>query len=553
MRLRARLWNPYLLVFLSSGCTMVIELVASRLVAPRIGVSLYTWTSVIGVILAGMSLGNYIGGRLADKWASPRLLGIVFALASLTTLTTLWLNNDLHQFKLPVGAPLMVWIVLYIAAVFMAPALALGCVSPIIVKLSLTSLQRTGSTVGKIYAWSSAGSIVGTFLTGFLLISRLGTKATIVVVAGLLILLAVWFLSDAPWRRALLWAAVTLVLFAGALGLLWHGQFLRSECASETDYFCINVIEREIAGRPMRELVLDRLVHSYSDIEDPTNLTYGYEKTYAAVIQPLLTRKPNLDVFFIGGGGYTFPRYLEAVLPASRLTVAEIDPGVTETAYQALGLKRDTRIVTHNEDARQTLSQRATPGAYDVVFGDAFNDYSVPYHLTTREFDALVARALRDDGIYLANIIDGGQRGHFLRAFVRTLRGVLPYVAVIPSMSDWQESTRNTFVIVGSRQPLDLSYLSSEYQPVGEQELEAYLTLERPLVLTDDYVPVDNLLAPVVADSAGGFVLEDEAAQRVRAQLAVAGASVGLAIMALVVWRLRHRASAREKEVKSDG
>lgn len=521
---------------------MVIELVASRLIAPRVGVSLYTWTSVIGVILAGISLGNYIGGRLADRYASSRLLGIILGLSALATLAILWLNNDLHTFRLPLDkAPFVLWVVVYIAAVFMLPAVLLGCVSPIVVRLSLTSLQRSGSTVGKIYAWSSVGSIVGTFVTGFILISELGTKTTIVIVASLLMLLALWFLADAPWRKALLWAGTAFILFGAALGSLWRGGFLKSECLLETDYFCIKVYEREMAGRPIRELILDRLVHSYSDLQDPTNLVYSYEKVYAAVIQPLMLSKPDLDVFFIGGGGYTFPRYLEATLPASRLVVAEIDPGVTETAHALLGLSRETRIITYNEDARQTLMYRVAPSSFDVVFGDAFNDYSVPYHLTTLEFDQLVARALRDDGLYLANIIDGGKRGHFLRAFVRTVRRALPYVAVIPSMEGWQSSTRNTFVIVGSRQPLDLSYLPRQYQPVPEEELEAYLALEPPLILTDDYVPVDNLLAPVVSDSAAGYVLEREIAQRVRVRLIAVGTFLLLCTAGVLYWRVRRR------------
>jgi spermidine synthase len=545
MRLRERLWNPYALVFISSACIMVIELVASRLIAPRVGVSLYTWTSVIGVILAGISLGNYLGGRLADRFASTRLLGIIFGLASLGTLAILWLNNDLHEFKLPLNAPLMVWIVLYIAAVFMLPAVILGCVSPIIVKLSLTSLQRSGSTVGKIYAWSTVGSIVGTFATGFWLISRLGTKTTITLVAALLMLLAIWFLSDAPWRRALLGAGGALILFGAALGLLARTGFLRSECMMETDYFCINVHERQMGGRTIRELVLDRLVHSYADLEDPSHLAYGYEQTYAAVIAPWMARKPDLEMFFIGGGGYTFPRYMEAVLPESRLVVAEIDPGVTEAAHNWMGFGRDTGVITYNQDARQVLKEQVEPGSFDIVFGDAFNDFSVPYHLTTLEFGQLVARALRDDGLYLANIIDGGRHGHFLRAFVRTLREVFPHVAVIPSMSGWEDSERNTFVIVGSRQPLDLSFLPAAYRPVDEEEMAAYLAMEKPLILIDDYVPVDNLLAPVVADSASGFVVEGDVALRVRTRLIVVGAALGVLMIALAAWLVRRWRRAR--------
>jgi len=140
MRLRQRLWNPYGIVFTSSACIMVLELVASRLIAPQLGVSLYTWTSVIGVILAGISLGNYIGGRLADRYASPRFLGLIFGLAALGSLSILWLNGKMGNINLPEAVPLLLWVVAFIAAEFFIPSAILGCVSPIVVKLSLTDL-----------------------------------------------------------------------------------------------------------------------------------------------------------------------------------------------------------------------------------------------------------------------------------------------------------------------------------------------------------------------------------------------------------------------------
>ncbi|MBM3190123.1 MAG: spermidine synthase, partial [Chloroflexi bacterium] len=294
MTLRQRLWRPSAIVFLSSACIMIIELVASRLMAPKLGVSLYTWTSVIGVILAGISLGNYLGGRLADRWASSRLLGIVFALAALGSLSIIGLSSNLHSIRLPERVPLIAWVVAYIAAIFFVPSTILGCVSPIVVKLSLTDLRRTGTTVGRIYAWSSVGSIVGTFATGFWLISWFGTKTIVVMVAGLQLLMAIWFLTDATRRRALVSAAVCALAFSGAMAWLGLGNALARECVMETNYFCIKVHDTQRDGRTIRELVLDRLVHSYSDLEDPTHLVYGYEQTYAEVIRPMMAAKPDL-------------------------------------------------------------------------------------------------------------------------------------------------------------------------------------------------------------------------------------------------------------------
>lgn len=534
--------SPHVLVFITSASVMVIELVASRLIAPRVGVSLHTWTAVIGITLAGGSLGNYLGGRLADRWASSSLLGTILLLASLSTLLILWLNNDLHDAPLPTQVPLMVWILLYVGAVFMLPSVLLGCVSPIVVKLSVTDLQRTGSTVGGIYACSVAGSIVGTFATGFFLISALGTKPTLLIIAGILLLLALWFLGDNTRRRVVVRVALSLTLFGAGIGLLSYEGYLRSECLRETNYFCINVYESRADGRTIYELLLDRLVHSYSDLEDPTHLVYGYERTYAEVIAPLAAQKPDLDVMFIGGGGYTFPRYLEATLPQSRLVVAEIDPEVTEIAYERLGLARDTRIETHNMDARSYFTYHAEADAFDVVFGDAFNDYSVPFHLTTREFDQLVDRSLRSGGLYLANIIDGGPHGHFFRAYVRTLQSVFAHVAVIPSMTDWQKASRTTFVIIASQEPLELEHLSAEFQPLSAEELESYLAQESVRLLTDDYVPVDNLMAPVVEDSFSFAYLTPEMTQLIMVRLIVIGAAIVLLVVGLIVWRLRRRA-----------
>jgi len=497
--IREKLWNPNAVVFVSSACIMVIELVAGRITAPQIGVSLYTWTSIIGVVLAGISVGNYLGGRLADRYASEPFLGIVFSLASFASLSIPSLTNWAHELN-PPDVPVMIWIVTYITLLFFLPSMILGCISPIVVKLSLTDLKRTGTTVGKIYAWSSVGSIAGTFATGFFLISWFGTRTVVLLVAAILFLMGLYFLTAKGWR----WAILLVILFASALGLLRWKQHLESTCLRETNYFCIKVHEEEIEGKTVLKLILDRLVHSYVDLEDPTWLVYGYEKAYAAVLQPFLEQHPDLRAFFIGGGGYTFPRYLEVLYPDSEVDVAEIDPEVTEVAHEMLGLPRDTRIRTYTRDARILVAEGTVSGPYELVIGDAFNDYSVPYHLTTLEFNEAIADMLTDDGLYVVNLVDSFRRGHFLRAYVRTIQRTFDRVAVIPVAEGWENSVRTTFVIAASQVPVDLSRVpDSGYSPWSEEELAGFLAAEPPLILSDEYVPVDNLLAPVYEDSEG--------------------------------------------------
>jgi spermidine synthase len=487
------------IVFLSNFCILVIELVAGRMMAPLVGVSLYTWTSIIGVILAGISLGNYLGGKIADRYASRRALAFFFILSALGSASILW-TIELVTPLSNLAIPIVVNVLLVFTVVFLLPATILGTISPIVVKLTLADLRRTGDVVGKISAAGTAGSIAGTFATGFFLISAFGTRVIVWVVAAGLLLIGVFIALSTPGRQRYA-AALVLVLFAGASIFVWQNGWLTSNCLRETDYFCIKV-RTDPEDEDVRVLTLDRLVHSYVYLNEPTRLRYGYEQVYADVLAALFPDQQPVSAFFIGGGGYTFPRYIEIVHPGSRIDVVEIDPGVTQVAYSNLGLPLDTTIMSYNEDARRFISRLPAAGQYDLIVGDAFNDFSVPYHLTTLEFNQLVASHLSERGIYMVNIIDGLQ-GDFSRAYIHTLGQVFQHVAVAPVGGDLGAIKRQTIVVLASQQPIDeavsQSPLSTHFIP--QAELAAYLEAGSPITLTDNYVPVDNLLAPVFADS----------------------------------------------------
>jgi spermidine synthase len=498
-KLRTRLWQPNLIVFVSSACIMILELVASRIIAPYVGVSLYTWTSVIGVVLAGISLGNYLGGRLADRWASLRLLGGIFLLGGLSCFGVL--AADKLGRLTPGDWPIVVEIVVLSTALFFAPCVILGTISPVVAKLAVRDLAKTGSTVGKIYAAGAVGSIVGTFATGFVLISWFGTYTIVWGVAVMLLIMGLIFALGSRWGAMLIAA---LIIVGGSV-LAFSQRWVRGPCTRETNYFCIKVREEERDGEPVRLLILDRLVQSYTSLNNPTKLVYEYEQIYAEVTAYRAQRDDHLRALFIGGGGYTFPRYMEAVYPGSDIHVLEIDPGVTKVAYELLGLSRDTDIVTYNQDARLFLEGEPTE-VYDLIFGDAFNDFSVPYHLTTKEFNDLVRAWLADDGLYVVNIVDGA-RGDFIRAYTYTLCQTFRHVYLAPAIASWRESPRITFVLIASDVPLNLAAFRTidagdgdpllARQVLSEEELNALLAEGRVVTLTDQYAPVDQMLAPV--------------------------------------------------------
>jgi spermidine synthase len=254
--------------------------------------------------------------------------------------------------------------------------------------------------------------------------------------------------------------------------------------------------------------VLDHLVHSYVSLTNPTALVYGYEKIYAEMAEYRTRSKQSPDVLMIGGGGYTFARYMQTVYPQNEMHVIEIDPGVTQFAYDFLALPREMKIITSNEDAR-TFFARPPTKKYDLIMGDAFNHYSVPYHLTTKEFNERVRQWLAADGLYVVNIIDGPY-GEFVRAYYHTLQQTFKYVYLDEGNYNWRNASRSFFVLIGTDKPLDLALLATCEAGDGDalasrllasqEELIKLQTEARLITLTDQYVPVDQMLASVFTE-----------------------------------------------------
>jgi spermidine synthase len=549
----------YLVVFVASCCTLILELVAGRILAPYIGVSLYTWTSIIGVVLAGISLGNYTGGRVADRWPRRRTLGVLLAAGGLASLAILPLiniataiptaqlvdpNNTLGGvLPLDRAATLILRIVVITTLIFFPPSFILGMVSPVVIKLTLQDLAHSGGLVGKVYALSTLGSILGTFATGFVLVQLFGTRI-IVLGVGLVLLVMAFVFGDlvrlSSRAVAPLAAGVLLVgLLVPARNVKAYGcldiqadrmecfqrsvadgweQALDNGCLHETAYYCIKVtdhIVNSVQDQIIKQLVLDHLVHSYNSLEDPNYLEYGYIKVYAEVADYLAKRLPDQSIrmLYVGGGGYTLPRHIEATYPNARQEIMEIDPGVTQTVYEKLGVDpARTRIVTYNFDGRLMLNQLLTTGTgqYDLIIGDAFNDLSIPYHLTTREFDQGLKRLLKPDGFYLALVIDKLRGGKFMPAYTRTVMDVWPAAQVLSDAEPWQSSAPSTYVVAAGNEALDPSRLTGvRAQGVNGsfvthimpgELMNQWLTEANAPVLTDDYAPVDNLIAPVFAE-----------------------------------------------------
>ena len=484
------------IVFVASFCLLVIELVAGRILAPHVGVSLYTWTSIIGVVLAGISIGAWIGGVLADRFDPNAILPILLTLAAAASFAIVPLANLIGADVLPLPeSSLMLRVLALSAIIFFLPSFLLGTISPVAVKMALRDLAQTGHVVGRIYAVSTVGSILGTFATGFFLIARFGTHAILIGVACVLLICAA-----ATFRRKI--AAVAILPLAAAC--VFASQRMQSPLErgsayfKETSYFTIRVEHRTALDgvRPLETLILDQLVHSLDDPASPCYLAYGCLNIFHELVQWKAQRGPPLELLFIGGGGYTLPRCVESTFPGARIDVAEIDPGVTDVAYRFMGLPRNTRVHTANVDARWFLMR--SDRKYDIIFGDAFNDISVPYHLTTREFIALQKRHLKPGGVLATNIIDNVAFGDFFPSYLMTTRAVFgDDVVVLGDRENYGRDAQSTLVVIASGRGFQ-SQGRGIVLPQGD--VAEAVDRGRWTILTDDHAPVDNLLAPLFVE-----------------------------------------------------
>jgi MFS family permease len=469
------------LVFFTSASVLVIEILAGRLLAPFLGVSLETYTGIIGTVLAGMALGGALGGRLADRRDPRSLVGPALVTGGGLALMSLPVVSLLGP-PLAGGGPFE--IVVLAALAFFPSAAVLSAVSPMVAKLRLGNLADTGSVVGGLSAAGTAGALVGTFATGFVLIAALPSRP-IVVALGLALVVVGMALSWSMGPRRVVPVAVAVTVLAGLVVLALPGR-----CQYETAYYCVRV-EADPRHPSGRTLVLDNLRHSYVDLDDPAHLEFRYARLLARAIDTGTGAGP-LRVLYLGGGGFTLPRWVEATRPGSEARVLEIDPDLVGIARDRLGLRTGPGLEVRVGDARLSLDDEPT-AAYDVVIGDAFGGLSVPWHLTTVEVVRQVRRVLRPGGIYGVNVIDGGPR-RFLHAEVASLAAVFEHDTLIDPPARDGGAVANHVVVAGDAAPgLTPASVAAEDGSVVPPE-ELAVRLRGAPLLTDDHAPVDQLL-----------------------------------------------------------
>lgn len=503
-------------LFLSSAGALVIEIVAGRMLAPYIGMSLYTWTAIIATVLAGLSVGHWIGGELSNgtHTRTRRVLAAAMWLAASSAAGSLLLIRLLSPAILGAGLDPIVAIILLAASLFFLPSLFVGVVSPALTKLAVDDAPHSaGRVIGQMYAVSAIGSIVGTLGAGYVFISWIGSIGTMLVVAAVFASLGAILALSARLSRLSL-SALSIITVATVVAGVTAGQRVAafvSPCTEESNYYCIRVIDYTFdSGRPSALMVLDHMGHGINDRDDPTRLHTSYVELVDELLRARGGSAEAFSAFFIGGGAYTLPRAWSAAFPRAALTVAEVDPAVTRVAREHMWLDAAPNLTIEHEDARMLLQSMPSQRQFDVIVGDAFHDISVPAHLVTREFASEVHGRLALHGFYALTVIDHSRKPLFLFSSVRTLLEVFPKVEVWVDSRQMAAGGRLTFLVLAANESTTASRITS--RPTAEPEAQRVWLRWPPRrlmraieasatpVLTDDYAPVDRLMFPVLKE-----------------------------------------------------
>ncbi len=480
-------------VFVCGALVMIYEITGSRLLAPYIGTSTYVWTSLIGVILAALSLGYWLGGKAADKKPDIKILASVIFLAGGAVALTIFLKDVILSFI--ALSPFILEIKAVLAAILLfAPAsVLLGFVTPYVVKLKMSDLADAGKTVGRLYALSTIGSIFGTFLAGFFLIPFVGSIRTLYLIGACLIALSILLVPFAFTRVNLM----ILVLFVFGISISeLHSFYLRKANDLhdiDTEYSRIQIFTTtdEESGRQIRNLAFDPHYTQSRMYLDSDELASEYIKFYHLIRH----FKPDFQkTLMIGGAGYSFPKNYLETYPNAEIDVVEIDPNMTEIAKRFFRLEENPRLKIIHEDGRVFLNQAGSE-KYDAVLMDAFGSlFSVPFQLTTIEAVREINRVLKPDGIVIFNLGGAleGTASRFFQAEFATYKKVFPQVFVFKVDDEKSDSQVQNLIIVACKSNNPALFNSRE--PEISQLLSHLYNQDFPdsqPILTDDLAPVE--------------------------------------------------------------
>jgi spermidine synthase len=486
-----------LTVFVCGAVLLGLEIVGSRVLAPYFGSSIFVWGSLISTFLAGLTLGYYLGGFLADR--RPRLLAmaVLILLAGVLVVILPVIHPPINRAIAGVDFGPRLNPLLATLCLFFLPSVFMGTVSPYAIKLAASSLATIGNTAGLIYAISTAGSIVGALFTAFYLIQMIGVRSILYSLGMTLMALAIMLIivhratTGRLRKPVMLWGL--FVVLGAALP-----TFATVNILYEKDSLYHHIVVTD--DDSLRTLRFDRLRQSALDLKDPFRMVFHYTQ-YLHLAMAFHDHPQR--ALFIGLGGGSAPRRFHRDYPTLQIDVAELDPEVVRVAKNFFMFQEDDRMKVQAVDGRIFLQK--TPQHYDLIVLDAYYADAIPFHLTTREFLTELKAKLSPSGIVVSNVIGTvhGADSKLFRSILKTLETEFRQTYVFPV-----DEVANIIVIATQgNERLSKQEVIRRARRL-EEEHKVQLPIERFAhsyvldripqddvpVLTDDYAPVDGLL-----------------------------------------------------------
>ena len=483
------------IILIVNAIYMILELIASRLLSPYFGNTTIVWTSVIGIILLSSSIGNYIGGIIADKEKLQKAIKLILLSSGIMVLIIPLIQSSVLDFMLNNIHDIKIGAILSTILLFFIPSMLIGLLSPIVIKLKIDDLKNAGKVSGKISAIATLGCILGDFIGGFYLIPNFGANAILYVLAIILFILTLFF-SELKLKNFLLPASLSL--FCGILSFTY--SLYNEDCGNKVlaGDFDVKVIYDTTYGRATiyndesrerRCFYIDNALESaaYLDKENRYELVAPYTNFYNLILS---SNKEVTDTLMIGGGGFSYPKYYISNYENKNMDVVEIDKKVIKLAkkyfylddlIEEFDLENNKRLNIIEEDGRVYLN-RCTK-KYDAILNDAFVGENPVKTLTTLEAIENIYNLLNEDGLYLTNIIASldGSNSEFLKAEVQTLKQVFKNVYIVPCNYTEDYTKMQNCMVVATDQDLELTSV-------------VHIKTDDSIILTDDFCPVESLV-----------------------------------------------------------
>ena len=488
-----------LIVFVVGASSLGAEIAAARLLAPYFGASTIVWANTIATVLVALSIGYWLGGRLADRNPTTRgMCALVMGAAALLAVVPFaagpFLRTSVRAFD-ALSAGAFFGSLFGVLALVAVPVVLLGAVAPYAIRLTVRRVEESGAVAGRLYAISTFGSLVGVFLSALAMIPFLGTRRTFLAFALALAVVGALGLG----RRYVLAPLALVVLIAVPVGAVKGADGERVIWERETTYQYARVVEDDDGQRDL-ELNEGQAVHSI--YRPDTVLTDDVWDGY--LVLPFAARRdPPRRVAILGNAAGTTARAYERYFPGTQIDGVEIDGELTEVGRELFDMD-NPRLRTHTADARPFLAAQ-DDGRYDAIFVDAYRQPYIPFYLATREFFELARDKLTPGGVVIVNAGHPEGSDDLEKVLAATMRAVFPTV-----VRDPLEET-NTLLLgtagdaSAARLRAAIPRLHPELRPVAAASAARVApSLPGGEVYTDDRAPVEWLIDTSIVEYAAG-------------------------------------------------